>query len=229
MGDETGADDERPGHEVFVNSFLIGKFTVTNEEFDHFRREAGYSFPALFRNDSNFSHARQPAVGVNWHDAITYCRWLSETTGKSFRLPTEAEWEYAARAGSAENTYPWGKQGWNERSDLHTRFHNGPEPVGSFQPNAYGVYEAGMNVHEWCIDWYHPRYYQDSPISNPAGPKSGTRRASRGGSWRHSIKITRCAARSSIPPDYRYADYGFRIVCPDPPVAPLRHIGVVKG
>jgi formylglycine-generating enzyme required for sulfatase activity len=100
----------------------------------------------------------------------------------------------------------------SEWPELHALFQNGPEPVGSFEPNSFGIHDMGMNVHEWCSDWYDPVYYKNSPVKNPKGPAAGSRRSSRGGSWRHQIKITRCAARSSIPPDFRYADYGFRLV-----------------
>ena len=212
MGDENGNADEKPVHEVFIDSFLIGKFTVTNEEFLRFLDAAKHPFPDLYMADPNFSDPMQPVVGVSWMDAFEYCRWISESTGQYHRLPTEAEWEYAARSGSHENVYPWGKASWEELPELHSIFRNGPAKAGSFQPNAFGIHDMGINVHEWCMDWYDASYYQESPAANPRGPANGTRRASRGGSWRHQIKITRCAARSSIPPEYRYADYGFRIV-----------------
>jgi formylglycine-generating enzyme required for sulfatase activity len=88
----------------------------------------------------------------------------------------------------------------------------GPLPVGLGTPNPYGLLDIGENVHEWCADWYDRGFYGRSPDRNPAGPPEGTRRASRGGSWRHHIKASRCAARSSIPPEFEYADYGFRVV-----------------
>ena len=90
---------------------------------------------------------------------------------------------------------------------------NGPRPVGEQSRNPFGIFDLGENVHEWCSDWFCKDYYADSPERNPAGPATGDRRASRGGSWRHHVKATRCAARSSIPPAFQYADYGFRVVC----------------
>jgi len=207
MGDDSGNDDEKPVHDVFVDPFYIGKFTVTNRDFREFLNATDYNFPGHTATD-----LLHPVINVNWFDAVEYCRWLSSATGDRYRLPTEAEWEYAARSGRAENMYPWGTRNWNELPELHTRFQNGPEQVGSFDPNSFGIHDMGMNVHEWCSDWYDRLYYRNSPVYNPKGPASGTRRSSRGGSWRHQIKITRCAARSSIPPDYRYADYGFRLV-----------------
>jgi formylglycine-generating enzyme len=209
MGDEAGGDDEKPVHSVSLDAFELGKYTTTNAEFLEFVNATGYDIPENFLKGAA---SNLPATHINWFDAVAYCRWLSQTTPDHYRLPTEAEWEYAARSGSAENIFPWGTRGWNERPDLQERFRNGPEPVGSFEANAFGLHDMGMNVHEWCLDWYDPSYYSNSPSANPEGPLSGTRRSSRGGSWRHQIKITRCAARSSIPPEYRYADYGFRVL-----------------
>ena len=97
------------------------------------------------------------------------------------------------------------------RADYAARWIEGPEPIATSEPNGYGLYDMCENVHEWCSDWYDPRYYEVSPVEDPKGPESGTRKASRGGAWRHQIKIARCAARSSIPPEFRYADYGFRV------------------
>ena len=209
MGDNSGNDDEKPVHPVFLSPFDLGKFTVTNSEFIEFLDANHYDFSRQFLKDTG---PDQPATHINWFDAFAYCRWVSKTSGDHYRLPTEAEWEYAARSGSITNIFPWGTRGWNEKTELHERFKNGPEPVGSFEPNEFGLHDMGMNVHEWCLDWYDPLYYGNSPPENPKGPLAGTRRSSRGGSWRHQIKITRCAARSSIPPDYRYADYGFRLL-----------------
>lgn len=211
MGSDEGPDDEKPAHEVWVDSFLIAKFTITNHEYDVFVKASKYPVAPPFGKDPNFSHPMQPAVGISWFDANAYCQWLVELTGNQYRLPTEAEWEYAARSGSAKNSYPWGARNWEESPDLHARFEKGPEVIGSFEPNAFGIHDMGMNVHEWCSDWYDANYYYYSPAWNPAGAQDGTRRASRGGSWRHQIKITRCAGRSSLPPGMRYADYGFRV------------------
>ena len=107
-----------------------------------------------------------------------------------------------------QQTYPWGPE---PRIYDAGRWHNGPEPVAYGQPNGYGIYDMCENVHEWCADWYDPGDYAASPKENPRGPAHGKRRASRGGAWRHHIKCSRCAARSSIPPEFRYADYGFRV------------------
>jgi sulfatase modifying factor 1 len=206
VGSESGADDEKPVHEVFVSPFQIARYPITNREFE-------LSDVAPLSKDSNFNHPDQPVTSVNWFDAVAFCEWLSEQTGKSYRLPTEAEWEFAATAGDPKNIYPWGTRNWEQRTELHSRFQYGPERVGSFESNPLGIHDMGMNVHEWCSDWYDRNYYLQSPRENPKGPFTGERRSSRGGSWRHQIKITRCAARSSIPPVMRYADYGFRVCC----------------
>ena len=152
-------------------------------------------------------------VSVSWSDGAAYCAWLSSRTGRNFRLPTEAEWERAARGGVEGAAFPWGDELPQTRPDYRSRWSNGPEPVGRYEPNAFGLYDICENVHEWCSDWYAADYYRNSPNRNPTGPAEGNRRSSRGGSWRHHVKIARCSARSSIPPDFKYADYGFRLAC----------------
>jgi formylglycine-generating enzyme required for sulfatase activity len=204
MGSDVGADDERPIHEVFLSPFQIARYPIMNREFAQFAADQ-------ISHDPNFNHPHQPVTSINWLDAVAYCEWLNKLTGKLYRLLTEAEWEFAATAGDPKNIYPWGTRDWNQRPELHSRFLHGPECVGLFEPNPLGIHDMGMNVHEWCSDWYDRNYYSQSPCENPKGPSNGERRSSRGGSWRHQIKITRCAARSSIPPIMRYADYGFRV------------------
>jgi len=210
MGCETGRDDEKPVHRVWVDAFELGAYQVTNAEFARFLAATSATGPPCW-TDANFNHPKMPVVAVSWHEATSYCEWLSGATCKSYRLPTEAEWERAARGGAESLLYPWGDAPPETVPDYAKRWKLGPEPVGLYAPNAYGLYNLGDNVHEWCADWYDNCYYGRSPERNPQGPKSGTRRASRGGSWRHHIKVTRTAARSSIPPEFQYADYGFRI------------------
>jgi formylglycine-generating enzyme len=162
-------------------------------------------------NDPIFNDPKMPVVAVSWHDAVSYCDWLSLATGKAYRLPSEAEWERAARGGAEHLLYSWGDARPEEVPDYAARWKSGPESVGLYPPNAYKLYNLGDNVHEWCFDWYDAGYYGCSPERNPRGPANGSRRASRGGSWRHQVKISRTAARSSIPPEFKYTDYGFRV------------------
>ena len=210
MGQEEGRDDERPVHRVTIAPFLLGRCQVTNAEYDEFRHATGRPMPP-FQTQPGFGDPRQPVVGVSWFDAVAYCEWLSRRADERFRLPTEAEWEFAARGGLEQQLYPWGNQPVTERPGYRTRWLHAPEPVATAAANAYGLFDMCENVHEWCADWYDPAYYAVAPAENPQGPATGTRRASRGGAWRHHIRIARCAARSSIPPEFHYADYGFRV------------------
>jgi sulfatase modifying factor 1 len=210
MGCDAGRDDEKPAHRVWVDAFELAAFQTTNAEYARFLQITNHPAPLLW-DDPNFSKPEQPVVSVSWFDAVAYCTWLSGALGKHFRLPTEAEWERAARGGKEDEAFPWGNGVPEELPDYASRWKTGPEPVGLYAPNAYGLYNLGDNVHEWCADWYDAAYYQVSPERNPQGPPRSARRASRGGSWRHHIKVTRTAARSSIPPEFKYADYGFRV------------------
>jgi len=193
MGSEDGRPDEQPLHRVWIDAFEIGVCQVTNAEYAAFARATGR--PLL----TPFNAPEQPIVAASWFDAVAFCGW------SGVRLPTEAEWECAARGGVEGLRHPWGNElppndEWAE-----------PHPVGRGTPNAYGLYDVCENVHEWCSDWYAADFYATSPERNPRGPDTATRRVSRGGSWRHQIPFSRCAARSSIPPEFRYADYGFRV------------------
>jgi formylglycine-generating enzyme required for sulfatase activity len=211
MGCDLGQDNERPVHRVWVDGFGIGRFPVTNREYAVFTAQSQIR-PGPFCADPMFSHPELPVVGVTWDEAVAYCEWLTERTGQRFRLPTEAEWERAARGGREGELYPWGDQAPDERADVgFDSITGGPAHVGVNEPNGFGLYDMSEGVHEWCSDFYDYNYYSYSPERNPQGAASGTRRASRGGSWRHQIKFSRSAARSSLPPSFKYADYGFRV------------------
>ncbi|MFZ3366808.1 MAG: SUMF1/EgtB/PvdO family nonheme iron enzyme [Candidatus Sulfotelmatobacter sp.] len=212
MGSASGQDCERPVHRVWVDAFQLAATQVTNAEYAHFLRSTG-SQPPPFWTDKNFSDPQQPVTGVSWFDANDYCQWLSSQTGLAYRLPSEAEWERAARGDLEQQDFPWGNDPPQSLPDYATRWQTGPEPVARYAPNTFGLYNICDNVHEWCSDWYDPKYYAISPDHNPRGPEPGQRKASRGGSWRHHVKIARCSARSSIPPEFQYADYGFRLAC----------------
>jgi formylglycine-generating enzyme len=212
MGSETGQDNERPVHRVYVDSFYLAAHQVTNSEYEQFISETGTAAPP-FWNDANFNHPQQPVVAVSWLEAVKYCAWLSLVTGEKYRLPTEAEWERAARGGMDGQLYPWGNEPPQSLPEYDKRWQTGPEIVARYAPNAFGLHDICDNVHEWCSDWFSADYYATSPDHNPQGPERGERRVSRGGSWRHHIKASRCSARSSIPPEFHYADYGFRVAC----------------
>jgi formylglycine-generating enzyme len=210
MGSDEGRDDEKPAHRVWVDAFELAAYQTTNAEYGRFLKDTHRPSPPCWE-DPNFSNPDMPVVAVSWFDAVAYCEWLSREFGKQYRLPTEAEWERAARGGVEGELYPWGNISSEQIPNYANRWKSGPEPVGLYSPNAYGLYNVGDNVHEWCADWYDPAFYAVSPERNPRGSAAGARRASRGGSWRHHIKVTRTAARSSIPPEFKYADYGFRV------------------
>ena len=210
MGCESGRDDEKPVHRVWVDAFEMASHQLTNAEYARFVA-ATCSAPPPQWSQEHFNDPQMPVVAVSWHEATNYCEWLSRATAKRYRLPTEAEWERAARGGTEGLLYPWGDAPPEKVPDYTKRWKFGPEPVGLYLSNAYALYNMGDNVHEWCSDWYDDGYYANSPERNPLGPQSGSRKSSRGGSWRHHIKVTRTAARSSIPPEFQYADYGFRL------------------
>jgi len=211
---QPGQDNEGPVHRVWIDAFELAACQVTNAEYAKFLAAGGehksHRKP-LNWDDPDFSHPEQPVVAPSWFDAVAYCEWLSALTHRRYRLPTEAEWERAARGGAEQKLYPWGDEPLESLADYASRWKTAPERVGRAERNAYGLFDIGANVHEWCADWFDADYYRVSPERNPQGPAEGTRRASRGGSWRHQTKVSRCAARSSIPPEFQYADYGFRV------------------
>jgi sulfatase modifying factor 1 len=216
MGSDAGQDCERPVHRVWIDSFCLASIQVTNGEYSRFLFATGNQ-PPPFWQDPNFNDPQQPVTGVSWREASGYCDWLSSQSGRKYRLPTEAEWEFAARGGLEQKQFSWGDAPPQSLPDYARRWQTGPEPVARYAPSTFGLFDIGDNVHEWCSDWYDPNYYAISPERNPQGPAQSpmkpARKSSRGGSWRHHIKVSRCSARSSIPPDFQYADYGFRMAC----------------
>lgn len=211
MGWEEGTPGERPRHRVWVDRFAIGAHPVTNAEYGAFLAASGHP-PAPFAADPRFGAPGQPVVGTSWLDASAYCAWLSATTAQRFRLPTEAEWERAARGGLEGARYPWGDAPPGAVFPEACLPLPGPPPVGSGPANGFGLTDTSGVVHEWCLDWHDDGYYAVAPERNPRGPVSGSRRASRGGAWRHQQPWSAVAHRSSLPPALRYSDYGFRVV-----------------
>ena len=175
--------------------FRLGRTPVTNAEYAPFVAEGRAPAPPWWA-DPAYSAPDQPVVGVTWFEACDYAAWLSDLTGGCWRLPTEAEWERAARGGLVGAATAWGDglpDGEVPEGPLA-----GPWPVGRGTPNGYGLFDMGTIVHEWCLDWNDPQL--------------AARRASRGGSWRHHVRWSPPSARSSLPPGFRYADYGFRVL-----------------
>ena len=209
MGSEQGRDDERPVHEVELPAFGLGRTPVTRAQYATFLEDAGAPPPPTW-DDPRFCRPQQPAVGMSWHEAVEFTCWLAGLSGREVRLPSEAEWERAIRGGLEQQPTAWGPglpAGEIPGGEL-----DGPWDVGQGTPNGFGLMDPGTVVHEWCLDWYAPSYYAASPAREPRGPEEGVRRASRGGSWRHKVRWSPPSARSSLPPEFHYADYGFRVL-----------------
>ena len=205
MGAADGQEDEAPVHEVHVDAFEIGVCPVTRAEYAAFLAATGHAAPREWLSPA-FAGPDLPVCGVSWEDACAYCAWLGNA-----RLPTEAEWERAARGGREGERYPWGNEIPAWIPDGGKGPLPGPWPAALGVPNAFGLFGIAANVHEWCADWHDRGYYAVSPARNPRGPTQGQRRVSRGGSWRHAVTISRTAARSKLDQSYRYTDYGFRV------------------
>jgi formylglycine-generating enzyme required for sulfatase activity len=162
--------------------------------------------------------ADHPVTLTRYDDAVAYCAWLSATTGKAFRLPTEAEWEKAARGGAESKRYPWGdrldRNMANFLVDPALKATHGTTPCRSYPPNAFGLFDMAGNVWEWVYDWYDARYYGTAGARNPTGPPVGHLRLLRGGSWLVAdVRMLSCSHRHKVPPDtYSYA-IGFRVAC----------------
>jgi formylglycine-generating enzyme required for sulfatase activity len=244
MGSEDADDDERPVHRVHVDDFHLGVQPVTNAEYAHFVRDTGHRAPAIYelplvvkaggterervfrqvgmRYVWDQAHPADrgdhPVTLVRYDDAAAYCAWLSAVTGRVYRLPTEAEWEKAARGGMESKRYPWGdrldRNMANFLVDPAQRSAQGTTPCRTFPPNAYGLFDMAGNVWEWVGDWYDPRYYTKGASPNPSGPPSGHLRLVRGGSWLVAdVRMLSCSHRHKVPPDtYSYA-IGFRVAC----------------
>ena len=196
-------DDEKPAHKVTLSSYYIGKYEVTQAQWR----------AIMGKNPSRFTGDNNPVEIVTWYEAQEFCKKLSQLTGKKYRLPTEAEWEYAARGGKKSKGYKY--SGSNTIGDVAWYYENSgskTHPVGQKQPNELGIYDMSGNVKEWCSDWYSSSYYSSSPQTNPTGPTNGTYRELRGGAWGAISSACRVADRTNLP-IHSGSDIGLRVVC----------------
>jgi len=210
---DTWFEDEVPAHVVYLDAFYIDKYEVTNKQYQEFVEATNYKKPFNWM-DAYFRQPDKPVMGIEWTDAQAYAHW----SGK--RLPTEAEWEKAARGGLDGKLFPWGDEP-PEISRKDNQYVPGKQKfptggweynvrVGSDNPNGYGIYDMTSNVYEWCDDWYAPDYYQKGPSRNPPGPGEGAAKVVRGGSWFQGTFDLRCAYRDIHPPYNRSYYIGFR-------------------
>jgi formylglycine-generating enzyme required for sulfatase activity len=206
MGSKTGRPDEQPVHSAEVMPFRMALTPVAVRHYSRFLAQALVAPPPWW-DHPDFRDPEQPVVGVSWFDAMAFAAWLTVLTCDSWRLPTEAEWEWSALGGSEGVATAWGES--LPANEVPPGPLSGPWRVGQGKPNPFGLFDMGTIVHEWCLDEYRPY-----GTMAPPGPTTGVvlRRSSRGGSWRHQQRWSSPSARSSLPPESRYADYGFRLV-----------------
>lgn len=226
--DEQGLPDEKPVHEVRLFGFWIGKFAVTVAQYMKFVQETDTHYPQWLEKDckhhivtgSDDSYKKlgkaliggtYPIVGVSWIDAMAYSKWLSELTGSAFSLPSEAEWEYAARSGGKFEKYSGGRP-VDQVAWYFDNSSGAPHPVGTKIPNGLGIYNMCGNVSEWCLDIYSRFAYTIHDHSNPVHTGQGSSRVVRGGSYNYGARDVRCTDRSHFVPEVRTNDLGFRLV-----------------
>jgi formylglycine-generating enzyme required for sulfatase activity len=206
MGAEEKEGSDNPVHRVAVDSFYMDKYEVTNAQYFRFCQETGRDLPQFWgmkEFHSGLDYPNHPVVGVSWRDAEAYAEWIGK------RLPTEAEWEYAARGGLVGKDFPNGDDLDSSTGNFSSK---GTVPVGSYSPNGFGLHDMAGNVAEWVFDYYHEDYYRVSPQKNPGGPDKGKFRVTRGGGW-HSGKIC-CSVSIRNGLIDRWVDFnlGFRCV-----------------
>jgi formylglycine-generating enzyme required for sulfatase activity/predicted Ser/Thr protein kinase len=201
-GDDDALEDEKPKHRVKITKvFYIGVYPVTQEQYEQVMGE----------NPSGFEGDDCPVEDVSWYEAQEFCDKLSQLTGERYRLPTEAEWEYACRAGTTTKYY-WGDEMDGDYAWYEENSGDETHEIGRKQPNAWGLYDMSGNVGEWCGDWYDENYYSRSPAKDPVGPSSGNDRVLRGGRWNSDSGGIRSSTRDGYRPDYDGSNSGFRVV-----------------
>ncbi|MFH0813173.1 MAG: SUMF1/EgtB/PvdO family nonheme iron enzyme [Pseudomonadota bacterium] len=206
--------DEQPAHNVYLKAFYIDKHEVTNKEYKKFVDATGHMGPFVdeewakeynwINNTYPPGKGDHPVVLVSWEDAQTYARWIGK------RLPTEAEWEKAARGGLVDKLWPWGDEMDPERLNSWEGGANGTRPVGSYPPNQYGLYDMAGNVWEWCADGYSSYDDELNPSQNTRGPDQGVNKVVRGGSWSNMAFTSRCGERKKMNPTSQFNSIGFR-------------------
>lgn len=216
-----GSRYEQPAHRVFITDFRLYRLQVTNRQYLLFCRLTGHQLPEDPVDGYLEQNPHHPVVNVSYDDAAAYASWAGG------RLPSEAEWEKAARGGLTEKTYPWGDQEPEEGEWANFKYYRGllaeqripfdpkrrgPLPCGSFPANGYGLFDMAGNAWDWVADFYDPDYYEISPYRNPRGPETGTTRVRRGGGWARSALSLRCACRSSMPAETLNYRMGFRVL-----------------
>ncbi|MEE8451533.1 MAG: formylglycine-generating enzyme family protein [Thermoguttaceae bacterium] len=247
-------NDEHPQHRVRITKpFYLGKYHVTRGQFRQFVKDSGYKMDGekgeksgafgwnpeqrVFASNKDYSWRNagfeqsdeHPVVSVSWNDAVAFCQWLSRKEGKTYRLPTEAEWEYACRAGTTTRYYSGDDPEtlaqvanvadatakakfpdwiWTIRASDGYAF---TAPVGQFKSNAFGLYDMHGNAWQWCADWYRDDYYGKSPADDPTGPDTGDVRVLRGGPWSGRPFGSRSSVRAVAAPDFRFDFGGFRV------------------
>lgn len=202
-------DSEKPVHEVCLNGFWMSRTEVTQGQWKYIMGNN----PSEFKKGADY-----PVEMVNWDDVQDFIKEFNKQSGKKYRLPTEAEWEYAASFGSKEEYYAGGNDidelGWYENNATGIFIADSTRAVATKRPNELGLFDMSGNVWEWCQDWYEKDYYKNSSRSNPIGPASGSTRVIRGGSWYGSPWYVRTAVRLGRNPDRRFNSLGFRLVLP---------------
>ena len=189
MGCEAGRDDEKPVHRIWVDSFEMAACQVTRAEYAVFLAATGRPAPP-FWEEPNFGHPAQPVVGPSWHDAVAYCDVVEPRLGPAAIACPPRRNGNGPRAEAARVRFTPGATCLSRRfRTTQCAGRTVPEPWALYAPNAYGLFNMGDNVHEWCADWYDARYYEHAATRNPQGPSQGGRRASRGGSWRHRSQV----------------------------------------
>lgn len=207
----SSAPEEGPTSTIFLDSYAIMETPVTNQQYRLFIKETGWWRPPLIETE-DFGADDQSVVTVSWYDAISYCKWFSERFAVSCTLPTEAQWEKAAR-GNEGQTYPWGDSPPNHSRLNIDRSVGKTTPVGKYGIRSpYGALDMLGNIWEWCLDWYYPQYYKQSPSINPTGAETGISKVIRGGSWRSDRFRATCAHRCYYHPNVRSDRHGFRVV-----------------